>query len=47
MLVMETKRIPFAHVFSSLLLVTTSKGKPLPYEFAAVYEEMLIRQPRT
>ena len=44
-LVAEAQRIRWAHLFDSRLAVNTSNVTPLPHQIAAVYDEMLTRQP--
>ena len=44
-LVSEAYRIRLAHLFDPRLAVHTSSVDPLPHQIAAVYEEMLPRQP--
>ena len=44
-LVLEAQRLRFAHLFDPQLAVTVSKVEPLPHQIAAVYDEMLPRQP--
>ena len=44
-LVSEAKRISLAYLFDPFLAVQTSNLEPLPHQIAAVYEEMLPRQP--
>lgn len=41
----EAHRIRLAYLFDPLLAVHISNVEPLPHQIAAVYEEMLIRQP--
>lgn len=41
----EAHRIRLAHLFDPMLAVHTSNVTPLPHQLAAVYEEMLGRQP--
>ena len=41
----EAHRIRLAYLFDPLLAVHTSSVEPLPHQIAAVYEEMLQRQP--
>src|SRR5207244_1155625 len=44
-LVSEAHRIRLAHLFDPVLAVHTSLVDPLPHQIAAVYEDMLPRQP--
>jgi hypothetical protein len=44
-LVAEAHRIRLAYLFDPLLAVHISNVDPLPHQIAAVYEEMLQRQP--
>jgi hypothetical protein len=44
-LVSEAHRIRLAHLFDPLLAVHTSMVEPLPHQIAAVYGEMIPRQP--
>ena len=44
-LLSEAHRIRLGHLFDSLLAVHTSLVEPLPHQIAAVYQEMLNRQP--
>lgn len=41
----EAHRIRLAYLFDPLLAVHISNVEPLPHQIAAIYEEMLIRQP--
>lgn len=44
-LVSEADRIRLAHLFDPLMAVHTSLVEPLPHQIAAVYGEMITRQP--
>jgi len=44
-LVAEAQRIGLAYLFDPLLAIHISNVEPLPHQIAAVYEEMLQRQP--
>jgi hypothetical protein len=44
-LVSEAHRIHLAYLFAPLLAVSTALVEPLPHQIAAVYEQMLPRQP--
>ncbi|MFT4256145.1 MAG: helicase-related protein [Pseudoxanthomonas sp.] len=44
-LAVEALRIKLAHLFDPMMAVHTSNVEPLPHQIAAVYEEMLPRQP--
>jgi len=41
----EAQRLRLAHLFDSMLAVSTSAVQPLPHQIKAVYGEMLPRQP--
>ncbi|MCG8556385.1 MAG: DEAD/DEAH box helicase, partial [Proteobacteria bacterium] len=44
-LAVEALRIDLAHLFDPMMAVHTADVEPLPHQIAAVYEEMLPRQP--
>ena len=44
-LAVEALRIELAHLFDPMMAVHTSDVEPLPHQIAAVYGEMLLRQP--
>lgn len=44
-LAVEALRIDMAHLFDPMMAVHTADVEPLPHQIAAVYEEMLPRQP--
>ncbi|MGB1015333.1 MAG: hypothetical protein ACPG4T_14455 [Nannocystaceae bacterium] len=44
-LAIEAQRIQLAHLFDPMMAVHSSDVEPLPHQIAAVYQEMLPRQP--